>query len=83
MMMEIANRIPEYQSSAQQVVIQETTSAQYYGNGYQDVQNRVPKISNTMQELGWKPTTTMAKALENIFEAYRYDVVKARRLVDH
>ena len=83
MMMEIANRIPEYQSSAQQVVIQETTSAQYYGNGYQDVQNRVPKITNTMQELGWKPTTTMAKALENIFEAYRYDVVKARHLVDH
>ena len=83
MMMEIANRIPEYQQSAKQVVIQETTSAQYYGNGYQDVQNRVPKIENTMQELGWKPTTPMAKALENIFEAYRYDVVKARKLVDH
>ena len=83
MMMDIANRIPEYQSSAKQVVIQETTSAQYYGTGYQDVQNRVPKIDNTMQELGWKPSTTMSQALEHIFEAYRYDVVKARRLVDH
>jgi len=83
MMMDIANRIPEYQASAQQVVIQETTSAQYYGTGYQDVQNRVPKIENTMQELSWKPSTTMSQALEYIFEAYRYDVVKARRLVDH
>ena len=83
MMMEIANRIPEYQETAKQVVIQETTSTQYYGTGYQDVQNRVPKIENTMQELGWKPSTTMSQALEHIFEAYRYDVVKARRLVDH
>jgi nucleoside-diphosphate-sugar epimerase len=82
MMLEIANRIPEYQETAKQVVIQETTSAQYYGNGYQDVQNRVPKITNTIAELGWQPTTTMSQALENIFEAYRYDVVKARRLVD-
>jgi nucleoside-diphosphate-sugar epimerase len=83
MMMAIANRIPEYQESAKQVVIQETSSFQYYGNGYQDVQNRVPKIDNTIQELGWKPSTTMADALEHIFEAYRFDVVKARRLVDH
>jgi len=83
MMMAIANRIPEYQESAKQVVIQETSSVQYYGNGYQDVQNRVPKIDNTIQELGWKPSTTMADALEHIFEAYRFDVVKARRLVDH
>jgi nucleoside-diphosphate-sugar epimerase len=83
LMMAIAQRIPEYQESAKQVMIQETTSTQYYGKGYQDVQNRVPKIENTMQELGWKPTTTMDQALENIFEAYRYDVVKARKLVDH
>jgi nucleoside-diphosphate-sugar epimerase len=82
-MMALAQRIPEYQESAKQVMIQETTSTQYYGKGYQDVQNRVPKIENTMQELGWKPTTTMDQALENIFEAYRYDVVKARKLVDH
>jgi nucleoside-diphosphate-sugar epimerase len=82
MMLEIAHRIPEYQETAKQVVIQETTSAQYYGNGYQDVQNRVPKITNTVAELGWQPTTTMSQALENIFEAYRFDVVKARRLVD-
>ena len=83
LMMAIAQRIPEYQESAKHVVIQETTSTQYYGKGYQDVQNRVPKIENTMQELGWKPTTTMDQALENIFEAYRFDVVKARKLVDH
>ena len=82
MMMDIAHRVPEYQASAKQVVIQETTSTEYYGTGYQDVQNRVPKIENTMHDLGWKPETNMSNALEHIFEAYRHDVAKARHLVD-
>ena len=81
-MLEIARSIPEYAKTANQVKIQETTSGAYYGEGYQDVQNRVPAIDNTMKELGWKPTTTMTDALKNIFEAYREDVEKARHLVD-
>ena len=82
MMLDVAKKIPEYKETADKVKIQETTANAYYGKGYQDVQNRVPKIENTMQELGWKPTTTMADALSNIFEAYRGDVANARRLVD-
>ncbi len=82
MMLDVAKNIPEYKETADKVKIQETTANAYYGKGYQDVQNRVPKIENTMQELGWKPTTTMADALSNIFEAYRGDVANARRLVD-
>ncbi|MEI7531489.1 MAG: bifunctional UDP-4-keto-pentose/UDP-xylose synthase [Betaproteobacteria bacterium] len=82
MMLVIAKRIPEYQETAERVIIQETTANEYYGKGYQDVQNRVPKIENTMHELGWKPKTTMTDALEHIFEAYRTDVAKARNLVD-
>jgi nucleoside-diphosphate-sugar epimerase len=81
-MLDIARSIPEYAKTANDVKIVETTSGAYYGEGYQDVQNRVPGIANTMSELGWKPTTTMADALKNIFEAYRQDVEKARSLVD-
>jgi nucleoside-diphosphate-sugar epimerase len=81
-MLEIARSIPEYAKTAKEVKIVETTSGAYYGEGYQDVQNRVPAIDNTMAELGWKPTTTMTDALKNIFEAYRLDVDKARQLVD-
>jgi nucleoside-diphosphate-sugar epimerase len=81
-MLEIARSIPEYAKTANEVKIIETTSGAYYGEGYQDVQNRVPAIDNTMSELGWKPTTTMSDALKNIFEAYREDVEKARSLVD-
>ncbi|HUX62913.1 MAG TPA: bifunctional UDP-4-keto-pentose/UDP-xylose synthase, partial [Sulfuricella sp.] len=60
----------------------EVTSADYYGKGYQDVQNRVPKIENTMKDLGWKPQVTMADALKHIYEAYRGQVAEARKLVD-
>lgn len=60
----------------------ETTSGAYYGKGYQDVQNRVPKIDNTMQELGWAPQSTFDDALRKIFEAYRGHVADARALVE-
>ena len=73
---------PEYAASAQQVQLVETTSTAYYGKGYQDVQNRVPKITNTCEELNWKPTFTMAETLRNIFDAYRGQVAQARALVD-
>jgi nucleoside-diphosphate-sugar epimerase len=59
-----------------------TTADKYYGKGYQDVQNRVPKITNTMNDLGWKPRVNMQQALKNIFDAYRGHVAEARHLVD-
>lgn len=82
MMLDLAKQYPEYRDSAAKVKIIETTADAYYGKGYQDVQNRVPKIDNTMQELGWKPEYTMAQALEQVFEAYRSQVGAARALMD-
>ena len=81
-MLAIAQKIPEYAKTADQVRLVETTSGKYYGAGYQDVQNRVPAIANTMKELDWKPSITMQDALLRIFEAYRNDVDKARNLVE-
>jgi nucleoside-diphosphate-sugar epimerase len=82
MMRDLALTYPEYRDSAAQTTIVETTSADYYGNGYQDVQNRVPKIANTCRELDWQPTVAMDEALRRIFEAYRGQVAEARLLVD-
>ncbi|MDA8329252.1 MAG: bifunctional UDP-4-keto-pentose/UDP-xylose synthase [Betaproteobacteria bacterium] len=82
MMLKLASQFPEYRDSAAKVNIVETTADAYYGKGYQDVQNRVPKIDNTMQELDWKPEYTMAQALEQVFEAYRSQVGAARALMD-
>jgi nucleoside-diphosphate-sugar epimerase len=82
MMLALAGEYAEYRDSAQKVKVIETTSEAYYGKGYQDVQNRVPKITNTCEELNWKPTTTMKDTLRNIFDAYRDQVAEARGLVD-
>jgi nucleoside-diphosphate-sugar epimerase len=82
MMLKLAAEYPEYAESAKKVQLVETTSAAYYGQGYQDVQNRVPKIANTCEELKWKPTTTMQDTLRNIFDAYRTHVVDAKALMD-
>jgi len=82
MMLELAADYPEYRDSATLVKLVETSSGAYYGSGYQDVQNRVPKIENTCAELGWSPKVSMADALRHIFDAYRGQVVQARSLVD-
>jgi nucleoside-diphosphate-sugar epimerase len=82
MMLKLAREIPEYAETAGQVELIETSSNAYYGEGYQDVQNRVPKITNTMEELDWKPVSSMDTALRKIFEAYREQVAEARALVE-
>jgi nucleoside-diphosphate-sugar epimerase len=82
MMLKLAGDYPEYADSARKVKLVETTSQAYYGRGYQDVQNRVPKIENTCNELSWQPRVAMDDALRLIFDAYRGQVAEARGLVD-
>ena len=81
-MLELAARYPEYAENAARVTLVETTAEDYYGRGYQDVRNRVPKITNTCADLDWMPKVTMEDALARIFDAYRGQVAEARRLVD-
>jgi nucleoside-diphosphate-sugar epimerase len=82
MMLDLALTYPEYRESAAKVKLVETTADAYYGKGYQDVQNRVPKIDNTCADLGWRPTVTMDESLRHIFDAYRGQVAEARALVE-
>ena len=82
MMLALAAQYPEYRESAAAVMIIETTAADYYGSGYQDVQHRVPKIDNTCVDLDWAPKVAMDDALRRIFDAYREHVADARALVE-
>src|SRR3954471_2007446 len=69
MMLQLAKSYPEYKETAAKVKLMEVTSGDYYGKGYQDVQNRVPAIQNTMEDLGWAPKVDMQAALRHIFDA--------------
>ena len=82
MMLDLAKSYPEYRRNAARVKLVEVSSGEYYGKGYQDVQNRVPAIANTMKELGWKPKVNMQTALKHIFDAYRGQLEEARELAD-
>src|SRR5512138_98660 len=73
-MVKLALEYPEYRAAAKKVRIIKTTADRYYGRGYQDVQNRVPKIDNTMRDLRWRPRVGMRDALKRIYDAYRTDV---------
>src|SRR6476469_5090537 len=66
-MVELALKYPEYRDAAKKVRIVKTTADRYYGRGYQDVQNRVPKIENTMRDLRWRPRVAMRDALKRIY----------------
>lgn len=82
MMLDLAMTYPEYRETAARVRMVETGSSEYYGQGYQDVQNRVPRIDNTMRDLDWAPRVSMQEALRHIFDAYKGQVAEARKLVE-
>lgn len=80
MMLELARSYPEYRENGARVKLLDVSSGEYYGKGYQDVQNRVPAIENTMKDLGWAPKVDMKTALRHIFDAYRGQLDQARAL---
>jgi nucleoside-diphosphate-sugar epimerase len=82
MMLTMAADYPEYAEFAQRTKIVETSSGHFYGEGYQDVQNRQPRITDTMQALNWAPQVDMRTALRRIFDSYRHQVGRARELLE-
>ncbi|MGH8761137.1 MAG: bifunctional UDP-4-keto-pentose/UDP-xylose synthase [Burkholderiales bacterium] len=81
LMIETALTYPEYRARASKVRVALTTADKYYGKGYQDMQNRVPRIDGSCRDLRWKPRVGMREALKRIYDAYRGHLPEARRLV--
>lgn len=82
MMLALALEYAEYRDTASKVRLVEVDSRDYYGDGYQDIQTRVPAIDNTCRELDWSPHTDMHEALRRIFDAYRACIADARALLN-
>ena len=81
-MLAMAAEYPEYAPAAARCRIIETSASDFYGKGYQDVQNRLPKISDTVNDLGWSPKVGMEESLRRIFESYRTRVREAQSLTE-
>ena len=69
----IAKNHPQTKDRAKKIKIVNTNSSQYYGKGYQDMQNRVPAIKRAQEILGWQPTTTLDQALKLTADYYFKD----------
>jgi nucleoside-diphosphate-sugar epimerase len=71
LMLKIARADPDLSERAKRVRMVVTPAAKYYGNGYEDVKDRVPKIENTCKDLNWSPRTGMHEAFKHIYDANR------------
>ncbi len=80
-MLTMALEYPEYATAAARSRLVETSARDFYGSGYQDVEDRLPKIDATMRDLAWEPVVDMTESLRRIFEAYRSKVGEAQSLI--
>ncbi len=66
----IAGEFPQLAERARAVPIVPVTSQQYYGEGYQDIEMRVPAIEAARERLGWRPTTDLDSAIRQTIAYY-------------
>ena len=70
LMIEILSEFKGYEDIAQRARIEEIDSRVYYGPDYQDMQTRVPDITNARTSLDWEPSTDLAEALRRTIGYY-------------
>lgn len=80
MMLTSARSREAYKTNAMKTQLIEQKAEQYYGKGFQDVQNRVPWIENTMNELKWAPKFTLKQAIDLTLDFYEKRVSSAQEL---
>ncbi|KAF0635333.1 hypothetical protein FPSE5266_11221 [Fusarium pseudograminearum] len=67
LMLDTAATMDKFKESIANVKLVDGSSATFYGEGYQDVQHRVPKITNACEDLGWSPSVNMEDAIRRLF----------------
>lgn len=61
---------PQYAEKARAVKLIDVDAASYYGEGYQDVELRVPAIQRAREYLGWEPETNIVTGLRKTLDFY-------------
>lgn len=64
MLIEQIKTYPKYKALAEKTTLIDMPSAEYYGEGYQDVSSRIPSIDAAQKHLDWSPKVDMATALK-------------------
>ena len=69
-LVEILARVPGYESTRRTGRLIDVPAAEYYGESYQDIQTRVPDLTNARTHLGWEPRIGLRDALERTVAYY-------------
>ncbi len=69
-MIDALSKFPSYNDVKERAKIEEVSSDDYYGSGYQDIQTRVPDLTNARAYLGWEPKVDLEEALRRTIEYY-------------
>ena len=60
---------------------QEVASADYYGEGYQDVEHRRPSIRNARRLLDWQPKIALEESVEQTLDYFLGDTLRSTSAV--
>ena len=66
----ILKTYPEYKDRDFESTFVVSDQFEYYGKGYEDIQDRNPDISLAQKELGWTPQITMEDAVKRTIDYY-------------
>ena len=67
---EVMKEIPAFREAAEGATVTVMPAEKYYGNGYDDMQNRVPSIEAIGEALGWKPVVPLREAVARTIASY-------------
>ena len=70
LVIDIMKEIPSFREAAENAQVTVMPAEQYYGNGYDDMQNRVPSIEAIGRALGWAPKIPLREAVERTILSY-------------
>lgn len=67
---EVMKEIPAFREAAEGATVTVMPAEKYYGNGYDDMQNRVPSIEAIGRALGWRPLVPLREAVARTVASY-------------
>ena len=68
---EVMKEIPAFREAAEKAAVTVMPAEEYYGNGYDDMKNRVPSIEAIGSALGWRPIVPLREAVAMTIASYQ------------
>lgn len=69
-MIEVMATFPQFQHQANNAQLQDVSAGSFFGESYQDVQDRVPSIERAQKLLGWTPQVDLKSAITRTLDIY-------------